>query len=358
MSNTFGTILRLTTFGESHGIALGGVLDGFPAGIEINQDMVQRELARRRPGQSSLTTARREDDQVEFLSGIFEGKSLGTPIGFILRNEDAHSHDYDRLRTVFRPSHADYTWQEKYGIRDHRGGGRSSARETVARVVAGALARQALLSIGVQVAAYTSRIHTVEVKKAFNINELTNIDNYPTRCPDPVVNEEMVQAIRSAQLAGDTVGGEVVIMIHGLPAGLGEPVFDKLNAKLGAAMLSINATKYVEFGAGKAMTFHRGSEVLDSFICEHGSIRTATNFSGGIQGGISNGEDVYLRVGFKPVATLMQPVATVDQQGNKVELHVQGRHDPCVVPRAVPITEAMAALVVLDHYLLAKTTHM
>lgn len=350
--NTFGRIFRLTSFGESHGRAIGGVIDGCPPGVEIDLDYIQGELDRRRPGQSSLTTQRKEGDRVEFLSGIFEGKSLGTPIGFLVYNQDHRSGDYDALRDVFRPSHADYTWQQKYGTRDHRGGGRSSARETIARVVAGAIARLVLRSQGVQVQAYVSRIHGVEVPHSYKELDLSLTDSSLVRCPHPESSARMVALIEEAARHHDTVGGVITGVITGVPPGWGEPVFNKLHADLGFAMLGINAVKGFDYGSGFEGTRLYGSEHNDIFIPGDKGVRTLTNHSGGIQGGISNGEDICFRVAFKPVATLLREQTTVNTAYQPVTIHPEGRHDPCVLPRAVPIVEAMAALVLADHYLM------
>lgn len=355
MRNIFGNILTVTTFGESHGVAIGGVIDGFPAGVKIDFDFIQRQVSRRRPGQSAITTSRNEADEVEILSGVFEGVSLGTPIGFMIRNTNQHSSDYSDIAKCYRPSHADFTYQTKYGIRDYRGGGRSSARETAARVVAGAFAMQALKQLGIEVTAYTSKVASISVDSSYQSLDLSVIDNNAVRCPDQEKAAEMIAAITDAKAKGDTLGGVVSCVIKGVPAGLGEPVFSRLNAQLSMAMMSINAAKGVEFGLGFDFVNHRGSEVIDTFVSDGGKVRTTTNYSGGIQGGISNGEDIYFNVAFKPVATLLQDVSTIDVHGNATVLHAKGRHDPCVVPRAVPIVEAMAALVILDNYLLNRT---
>lgn len=355
MRNTFGNILTVTTFGESHGVAIGGVIDGFPAGVKIDFDFIQRQVSRRRPGQSAITTSRNEADEVEILSGVFEGVSLGTPIGFMIRNTNQHSSDYSDIAKCYRPSHADFTYQTKYGIRDYRGGGRSSARETAARVVAGAFAMQALKQLGIEVTAYTSQVASIAVDSSYQSLDLSAIDNNAVRCPDQEKATEMIAAITDAKAKGDTLGGVVSCVIKGVPAGLGEPVFSRLNAQLSMAMMSINAAKGVEFGLGFDFVNHRGSEVIDSFVSDGEKVRTTTNYSGGIQGGISNGEDIYFNVAFKPVATLLQDVPTIDMHVNATVLHAKGRHDPCVVPRAVPIVEAMAALVILDNYLLNRT---
>ena len=355
MRNTFGDVFTLTTFGESHGPAIGGVVDGMPAGVEIDEGFVQSELNRRRPGQSRLTTSRKEADKVEFLSGIFEGRSTGTPIGFAVRNAGQRSIDYANIRDVFRPSHADFTYFEKYGLRDYRGGGRSSARITIARCVGGALAKLALRKIGVTVKAYTSQIGSIALDRDYRIYDLAQSESNPVRCPDQTKARQMEQAVLDAKECGDTVGGIVTCVVKGCPVGLGEPEFDKLNARLGFAMLGINAAKGFEYGDGFACVESHGSEQNDCFVSASGGIGTATNHSGGIQGGISNGQDIYFRVAFKPVATILKPQSTVDVDGRPASIDVRGRHDPCVVPRAVPIVEAMAAMVVLDCYLLHKT---
>ena len=358
MSNTFGNIFTLTSFGESHGKAIGGIIDGFPAGIRIDEDFVQNELARRRPGQSALTTGRKEADTVEFLSGIYEGVSTGCPIGFVVWNTNQHSSDYDNMKDVFRPSHADFTYKQKYGIRDHRGGGRSSARETISRVVGGALAKLALKEIGVQITAFTSQVGTLALDKSYAQYDLRHIEDNPVRCPDPVLARQMEELILRVKGEGDTVGGTVSCIIQGCPVGLGEPAFGKLHAALGNAMLSINAAKGFEYGQGFGSMELRGSQQNDVFYNENGHIALRTNRSGGIQGGISNGEDIYFRVAFKPVATILMEQPTVDKEGNETILKARGRHDPCVLPRAVPIVEAMAAMTILDYYLLNKTTRM
>ena len=352
--NTFGNLFRLTTFGESHGPAIGGVVDGMPAGVDIDLEFIQSELNRRRPGQSKLTTSRQEADQVELLSGVFEGKSTGCPIGFIVRNNNQHSQDYENLRTLFRPSHADFTYYNKYGIRDHRGGGRSSARITISRVVAGALAKLALRQLGITVQAYTSQVGNIALDPDYRQYDLSLTESNAVRCPDAEKAAAMEQLITEVKGEGDTIGGIITCVIKGCPVGLGEPEFGKLHAELGAAMLSINAVKGFEYGDGFCGVGMRGSEVNDCFIRNGQTITTATNHSGGIQGGISNGEDIYFRVAFKPVATLLRPQETVDLEGNPTTLNVHGRHDPCVLPRAVPIVESMAAIVILDNYLSTK----
>lgn len=354
--NTFGKLFTLTTFGESHGAAIGGVVDGMPAGIDIDLDFIQSELNRRRPGQSKLTTSRQEGDKAELLSGIFEGKSTGCPIGFIVRNENQHSQDYENLRTVFRPSHADFTYQSKYGIRDHRGGGRSSARITISRVVAGALAKLALRKLGITIQAYTSQVGDICLDKDYSKYDLSLTEQNAVRCPDAEKGALMEQLITQVKSEGDTVGGVITCIIKGCPVGIGEPEFGKLHAALGAAMLSINAVKGFEYGDGFDFASKRGSEVNDLFVNKSGTITTTSNHSGGIQGGISNGQDIYFRTAFKPVATLLQPQETVDMEGNSTTLTVRGRHDPCVVPRAVPVVEAMAAATILDQFLSMKHT--
>ena len=355
--NTFGNIFRLTSYGESHGAAVGGIIDGCPAGIEIDMDFVQAELNRRRPGQSKITTPRKEADEVEFLSGIYDNKTTGTPIGFIIRNANQHSSDYDNLKDIYRPSHADYTYAQKYGVRDHRGGGRSSARETIARCVGGALAKLALRQLGVEITAYTSQVGHIACDKLYTEYDLSQIESTPVRCPDLGKAEEMIKLINEVKSKGDTIGGIITCVIKGTPVGLGEPVFGKLHAALGGAMLSINAVKGFEYGDGFDVN-HRGSERNDIFYNNSGKIDTKTNHSGGIQGGISNGQDIYFRVAFKPVATILMHQDTVDVHGNETNLKARGRHDACVLPRAVPIVEAMAAMTILDYYLLNKSTRI
>ncbi len=358
MFNTFGNIFRLTSFGESHGKGIGGVIDGFPAGITIDMDFIQSELNRRRPGQSDLTTPRKEGDKVEFLSGIFEGKSTGCPIGFVVWNENQHSSDYDNLRSLYRPSHADYTYTVKYGIRDHRGGGRSSARETISRVVGGALAKLALRQLGIHITAYTSQVGPIRLEENYDAYDLSQVESNPVRCPDAQKAAEMAALISEVKAAGDTIGGVITCVVKGCPIGLGEPVFGKLHAALGGAMLSINAAKAFEYGDGFKGLKMRGSEQNDVFYNNHGHIETRTNHSGGIQGGISNGQDIYFRVAFKPVATVLMEQHTVNLDGIDTTLKARGRHDPCVLPRAVPIVEAMAAMVLLDFYLIDRTTQL
>ena len=358
MNNTFGNIFTLTSFGESHGKAIGGVIDGFPAGICIDEGFVRQELARRRPGQSALTTGRQEADAVEFLSGIYEGVSTGCPIGFVVWNTNQHSADYDNMKDVFRPSHADFTYTQKYGIRDHRGGGRSSARETISRVVAGALAKLALKEIGVQITAFTSQVGTLALDKDYAQYDFGCIEKNPVRCPDPELARQMEELILRVKGEGDTIGGVVSCVIRGCPIGLGQPVFGKLHAALGNAMLSINAAKGFEYGQGFGSMDLKGSQQNDLFYNEGGRIALRTNRSGGIQGGISNGEDIYFRVAFKPVATVLMEQPTVNKEGDETVLKARGRHDPCVLPRAVPIVEAMAAMTLLDYYLLDKASRM
>lgn len=352
--NTFGTLFRLTSFGESHGVAVGGVIDGCPPGLLIDLDFIQSELDRRRPGQSRITTPRKEADRVEFLSGIFEGKSTGAPIGFLIRNENQQSSDYDHLKMVYRPSHADYTYHLKYGHRDHRGGGRSSARETISRVVAGALAKLYLKQIGIQISAFTSQVGPIRLEHDYKTYDLSLTEENMVRCPDPETAERMIKLIQEVRYQGNTIGGVITCVASGVPAGLGEPVFGKLHASLGSAMLSINAVKGFEYGTGFNVE-QRGSEVNDHFFNDEGKINTRTNHSGGIQAGISNGQDIYFRVAFKPVATILQEQETVDILGNDTTIKARGRHDPCVLPRAVPIVEAMTAITLLDHYLLARS---
>ena len=356
--NTFGQIFRLTTFGESHGEAIGGVVDGMPAGIDIDVDFIQSELARRRPGQSNITTSRQEPDQVELLSGVFEGRSTGCPIGFIVRNQNQHSSDYDNMRQLFRPSHADYTYYYKYGTRDHRGGGRSSARITISRCVAGALAKLALRQLGITVQAYTSQVGNIALERDYHLYDLSLTETNAVRCPDAEKAAQMIALIEQVKSEGDTIGGVITCVVKGCPPGLGEPEAHKLHADLGAAMLSINAVKGFEYGEGFAGVTQRGSEQNDIFRSVDGRITTASNHSGGIQGGISNGQDIYYRVAFKPVATLLQTQDTVDVNGQATTLTARGRHDPCVLPRAVPIVEAMTAMTILDQYLLNKTAKM
>lgn len=358
MSNTIGNIFRLTSFGESHGKGIGGVIDGYPAGISIDTNFIQQELDRRKPGQSSITTSRKEADRVEILSGIFEGKSTGTPIGFIVWNENQHSQDYSNLKDVFRPSHADFTYWEKYGIRDYRGGGRSSARETISRVVAGAFAKLALRQLSVSIQAYTSQVGEISLNEDYTLYDIAKAEDNIVRCPDAVKAKAMEELILKVKAEGDTIGGVITCVVKHCPIGLGEPVFGKLHAALGNAMLSINAAKGFEYGSGFGGVTQKGSVQNDIFYNENGHIVTRTNHSGGIQGGISNGQDIYFRVAFKPIATLLREQQTVDVNGEETMLAAKGRHDPCVLPRAVPIVEAMTAITLLDYYLLSKTTRL
>ena len=345
--NTFGTLFRLTTFGESHGTAIGGVLDGCPPNIRIDSEAIQKELDRRRPGQSSISSPRKESDKIEILSGIFDGVSTGAPIAFVIRNTNAQSADYDHLKDVYRPSHADYTYQQKYGVRDYRGGGRSSARETATRVAAGAIAKAVLPQL-VSVKSFVSQVGDIKLTQDLERLNLELIESNLVRCPDPATAEKMLALIEEMRDAGDTLGGVITCVVRGVPAGWGEPVFDKLHADLGKAMLSINAVKGFEIGSGFAGVAMKGSEQNDSFSSGFG---TTTNNSGGIQGGISNGQDIVFRVAFKPVATIKKEQQTVDSSGNEITLAAKGRHDPCVLPRAVPIVDAMTNLVLADHYL-------
>ncbi len=352
MSNSYGKIFRITSFGESHGAAVGVIVDGCPAGLEISTEEIQHALDRRRPGQSDITTPRKEEDRVTVLSGIFEGKTLGTPIAMVVNNKDQASKDYNHIEHAFRPSHADYTYTAKYGHRDHRGGGRSSARETVARVAAGALAAKFLEQQGISIKGYVSQVGSLKLEKPYAELDLSLIDSNKIRCPDPVVAAEMISLVEEVRNSLDTIGGVVTCVIQGVPVGLGEPVFDKLHAELGKAMLSINAVKGFEYGSGFEGIRMRGSEHNDQFYTdEAGNVRTRTNNSGGIQGGISNGQDIYFNVAFKPVATILQPQQTIDASGQDITLSGKGRHDPCVLPRAVPIVDAMAALVLADFLL-------
>ena len=356
-SNQLGKFLVLTTFGESHGLAIGGILDGYPAGIKIDSEAIQNQLDRRKPGQNILTTQRKEEDKIELLSGIFEGTSTGAPIAWVIINKDAKSKDYSNIKDVYRPSHADFVYQEKYGIRDYRGGGRSSARETACRVVAGAIAQQILSKVGVEVTAYVSAVGNVKMNKCHNDMDLSLIDSNIVRCPDNDNAERMIAEIEKVKKEGDTIGGEITVVASGVPAGWGEPVFDKLHADIGKGMISINAVHGFKYGFGGVdISSSKGSEVNDTIIDESG--KTKTNFSGGIQGGISNGNDIYCEVAFKPVATIMQKQESIDVNGKKVEIKGKGRHDACVVPRAVPIVESMMALTLVDAYLRSKTNRI
>ncbi|MBW8050375.1 MAG: chorismate synthase [Cytophagales bacterium] len=354
MSNSYGKIFKITTYGESHGKAIGVVIDGCPAGIKIDLSFIQKELDRRKPGQSSITSHRKEGDEVQILSGIFECTTLGTPISMLIRNKDAKSQDYAHIADKFRPSHADYVYQEKYGIRDYRGGGRSSARETAVRVAAGAVAKQLLSEIDMNIRAFVSQVGPIELTKDYKALDLSQTERNMVRCPDKETADLMVGYIEKTRKSRDTTGGVITCVIQGVPTGLGEPVFDKLQAELAKAMLSINAVKGFEYGSGFEGVRMYGSEHNDAFYTENGKVKTKTNFSGGIQGGISNGQDIYFRVAFKPVATIMKDQESIDEKGNKVIIEGKGRHDPCVVPRAVPIVEAMAAIVLADFYLRNK----
>ena len=347
--NSFGNLFKLTTFGESHGTAIGGIIDGCPPGIELDFEAIQHEMNRRKPGQSKIVTQRKEPDEVKFLSGIFEGKTTGTPIGFVIENANQKSKDYSHIKNAYRPSHADFVYDKKYGFRDYRGGGRSSARETASRVVAGAIAKQMLNTI--QIHAYTSSVGDIFLEKPYQDLDFSKVESNIVRCPDEEYANKMIEKIKQIRKEGDTIGGTVTCVLKNVPIGLGEPVFDKLHAELGKAMLSINAVKGFEYGSGFCGAKMKGSEHNDQFNID-GS--TKTNLSGGIQGGISNGMDIYFRVAFKPVATIMQDQTTIDKEGNEVEMQGKGRHDPCVVPRAVPIVEAMAALVLADYFLINK----
>jgi len=348
--NTFGKIFKITSFGESHGKAIGVVIDGCPAGLEISEDEIQKELDKRRPGQSDLTTQRQEKDQIEILSGIFEGKTLGTPIAMVVRNKDMKSKDYENIKNLYRPGHADYTYEAKYGIRDYRGGGRASARETIARVAAGAIAKKLLQSVGIEIVGYVSQVGDEKISK---IDE-NEIENNLLRCPDKDLVERMSNIIKQAKADGDSIGGVVEVVAHGVPAGLGEPVFDKLSADLAKAIMSIPAVKGFEIGDGFACAQKYGSENNDELTSENGNIKTKTNHAGGIVGGISNGEDIVIRFALKPASSISKEQETIDKEGNKQKIKIEGRHDPCICPRAVPIGEAMLALVLVDHYLLSE----
>ncbi len=357
MSNIYGTLFKISTFGESHGPAIGVIIDGCPAGLIIDETYIQSELDRRKPGQSKITTQRKEDDTFKILSGVFEGKSTGTPIALVIENQDQRSKDYSHIAETFRPSHADYTYDAKYGNRDYRGGGRSSARETAARVAAGAIAKLLLKHEGIDITAYVSQVGEITTPHYSQL-DLSKTEDNIVRCPDQGIAEKMIERIDEIRLARDTIGGIVTCVIKNTPVGLGEPVFDKLHAELGKAMLSINAVKGFEYGSGFEGVKQLGSQHNDEFYNEGGRIRTKTNHSGGIQGGISNGEDIYFNVAFKPVATIMQDQASIDKHGNEATVSGKGRHDPCVVPRAVPIVEAMAALVLADFLLRAKVSKL
>jgi len=356
--NTFGKIFKISTFGESHGAAMGAIIDGCPAGVKIDLAFIQAELDRRKPGQSKIVTQRKESDEFEILSGVFEGKTTGTPIGILIRNKDARSKDYSHIKDKYRPSHADFTYNEKYGFRDYRGGGRSSARETVSRVAAGAIAKLLLKTIGISVQAYVQSVGEIELSRSHNELNLALTESNIVRCPDQEVAELMIDKIKKIKKAGDTIGGTIKGVIKGCKTGLGEPAFDKLHASLGQAMLSINACKGFEYGSGFEGAKMKGSEHNDLFGNVDGKIKTKTNYSGGIQGGISNGMDIYFNVAFKPVATIIPEQSSVDTAGNATTLAGKGRHDPCVLPRAVPIVEAMAALVIADFYLRNRSAQL
>jgi len=354
MSNSIGKIFTFTSFGESHGKGIGGIVDGCPPGIELDEQFIQQELDRRKPGQSAIATPRKEDDKVEFLSGIFEGKTTGAPIAFIIWNQNQHSRDYDHLKEVYRPSHADYTYQQKYGIRDHRGGGRSSARETASRVVAGAIAKLVLRNLGVNIQAYTSQVGPIAITQDVENTDISLAETNIVRCPQQDVAEKMIDYISSLKKEGDSTGGIISCVIRGVPVGWGEPIFDKLQARLAFAMMSINASHGFDYGRGFEGVSLRGSEMNDPFIKKGEKVTTRSNHSGGIQGGISNGEEIFFRVLFKPVATIARKQDTIDKSLNEIELEARGRHDPCVLPRAVPVVEAMAAMTLLDLYLTAN----
>lgn len=358
LGNSFGQAFKITTFGESHGKAIGVIIDGCPAGLEIDHAFIQNELTRRRPGQSKIVTQRQEKDEFEILSGVFENKTTGTPISMIIWNEDARSKDYSHIATKFRPSHADFTYQKKYGIRDYRGGGRSSARETAARVAAGAVAKLLLAKSNIEVISYVSQVGTIKLDKSYTELDLTKVEDTPIRCPDIPLAEKMIEHISQIKKEGDTIGGVVSAVVKACPIGLGEPVFNKLHADLAGAMLGINAAKGFEYGSGFDGVEMRGSAHNDLFYNDNGKIKTDTNYSGGIQGGISNGMDIYFRVAFKPVATIIPAQKSVNEAGEAIELTGRGRHDPCVVPRAVPIVEAMTALVLADHLLRQRSAQV
>lgn len=356
--NTYGKLFRITTFGESHGVGIGVVIDGCPAGLSINAALIQTDLDRRRPAQSAIVSQRNEADRVEILSGIWQGKTTGTPIALLIANTDAKIDDYKHLENAYRPSHADFTYDQKYGFRDHRGGGRASARETAARVAAGAIAKALLQQLNIKITAYVSQVGNIALQQPYTNLDLSLIEQNAVRCPDLALASEMEAHIRQVRKEGDTIGGVVSAVAMGVPAGWGEPVFDKLHAELGKAMLSINAAKGFEYGSGFDGVRMRGSQHNDIFVNKQGLIQTLSNYSGGIQGGISNGMDIYFRVAFKPVATIVQTQASVDKQGNSVALSGRGRHDPCVVPRAVPIVEAMTAIVLADFMLRRKSNQL
>ncbi|MDN3668854.1 chorismate synthase [Echinicola jeungdonensis] len=358
MGNSFGKVFKISTFGESHGKGLGVIIDGCPAGLPIDEEFIRAELQRRKPGQSKITTQRKEEDECQILSGVFEGKTTGTPISIVILNTDQKSKDYSHIADKFRPSHADYTYYEKYGVRDYRGGGRSSARETAARVAAGAVAKLLLGHFGVKINAFVSQAGQIKLEKPYQELDFSEIEKNIVRCPDPKVAEDMIEYIDEIRKSRDTIGGVVTCVAQEVPPGLGEPVFDRLHAELGKAMLSINAVKGFEFGSGFEGVIMRGSEHNDEFYQEGDRVRTKTNHSGGIQGGISNGEDIYFKVAFKPVATIMKDQQSVNEGGESVTVSGKGRHDPCVVPRAVPIVEAMTALVLADYLLLNRLSKL
>tara|TARA_B100001121_G_scaffold218108_1_gene191418 strand:+ start:455 stop:1525 length:1071 start_codon:yes stop_codon:yes gene_type:complete len=354
MSNTFGKIFKISTFGESHGIAIGVIIDGCPAGIDINKDIIQKDLDRRKPGQSKITTQRKEDDKLQILSGVFDGKSTGAPISILINNKDQKSSDYNHISTSFRPSHADYTYHKKYGTRDFRGGGRSSARETANWVSAGSIAKQILSQTGIKISAYVSQVGSLKLKKNYKLLDLTNSEKNIVRCPDNEYSKKFIDIIDNARKNNDTIGGVITCVIEGCPVGIGEPIFGKLHAELGRAMLSINAVKGFEYGSGFKGVEMFGSEHNDKFEVKENKVSTKSNNSGGIQGGISNGQDIYFNVAFKPVSTIMKDQKSISSENEKVTIKGKGRHDPCVVPRAVPIVEAMAANVLVDLYLQSK----
>ena len=354
MSNTFGKIFKISTFGESHGIAIGVIIDGCPAGIDIKKDIIQKDLDRRKPGQSKITTQRKEDDKLQILSGVFDGKSTGAPISILINNKDQKSSDYNHISTSFRPSHADYTYHKKYGTRDFRGGGRSSARETANWVSAGSIAKQILSQTGIKISAYVSQVGSLKLKKNYKLLDLTNSEKNIVRCPDNEYSKKFIEIIDNARKNNDTIGGVITCVIEGCPVGIGEPIFGKLHAELGRAMLSINAVKGFEYGSGFKGVEMFGSEHNDEFEVKENKVSTKSNNSGGIQGGISNGQDIYFNVAFKPVSTIMKDQKSISSENQKVIIKGKGRHDPCVVPRAVPIVEAMAANVLVDLYLQSK----
>ncbi|MGB3182433.1 MAG: chorismate synthase [Cyclobacteriaceae bacterium] len=358
MGSSYGKLFRISTFGESHGKAIGVILEGCPAGLEIDEAFIQSELTRRKPGQSRITTHRREDDEFQIMSGVFEGKATGTPIAMIIHNSDQRSKDYSHIADKYRPSHADFTYQEKYGVRDYRGGGRSSARETAARVAAGAVAKLFLKQKGIEVQAYVSQVGTLRLDTPYQQLDLDRTEDNMVRCPDQKMAEQMIELIDETRKKRDTIGGVISAVIKGVPVGLGEPVFDKLHAELGKAMLGINAVKGFEYGSGFDGVEMYGSQHNDIIRRDGEEIKTDTNHSGGVQGGISNGEDIYFRVAFKPVATIMQDQDSINEAGEAVTVSGKGRHDPCVVPRAVPIVDAMAALVIADFYLRNKSVKL